>query len=139
VAWQDDTESSVLDADVVVVRVVSRGGSWKVESSHGDPGAKIFTVRDQAKAHAQQFAGSLIDRSLLQLAELEGQDESPSNGWSPRPCALIAIHIPPSPRFVDAYDGEVIVEMFDAERSKAIDDARARLQAAKAAVGKKRR
>lgn len=138
VPWNDDTESSVLDLDVVVVRVAIRGGSWRVECSHGDPGAKSFVGRDAAKAHAQQFAGSLIERSLSQLAELEGVDESPTNGWRPRPCGLITIDIPPSPRFVDPTDGEVIVEMFNAERSKAIDDARERLTSAKVLLGKRR-
>jgi hypothetical protein len=136
-SWRDDESGgSELDLEVVVVRVVPFRTAWRVQSSHGDPGKQNFPTRDQAKAYAVRHAKSLIERTISQLDSLADTDEAPTNGWQSRALGLITLHVPPGPHFIDDSDGEVIVEVFEDERARAIDAARARLRsAATAAAG----
>jgi hypothetical protein len=134
-SWVDTETSSVLDLDVIVVRVVADGTGWNVESSHGDPSsARPFPTRDAAKAHATTFARSLIERTSDHLARAAEVEDSPSNGWHSPHLGLLSIHVPPAPHFVDKTDGEVLADVFEQEKSNAVAAARTRLAAAKQAI-----
>lgn len=141
-AWQDKSPTyAILNLDVIVMQVIGRkADEFVVQSSHGQPVGEYSTM-EAAKRYAVKFAGTMIEKTLAGLAEIESTNEVATIGYKGKPCHLLVLFIDPNHPDFDATkwtdeNGEARPDVFEQHRQALIDNHRTNLRGLLAAINR---